>query len=32
MLPTGSCNFVIFEKFTRVYLHQIALEIVLLYL
>ena len=28
-LPTGSCNFVIFEKFTRAYLHQIALEIVL---
>ena len=28
-LPTGSYNFVIFEKFTRAYLHQIALEIVL---
>ena len=28
-LPTGSYNFVTFEKFTRAYLHQIALEIVL---
>ena len=28
-LPMGSCNFVIFEKFTRAYLHQIALEIML---
>ena len=27
---TVSCNFVVFEKFTRVYLHQIALEIMLL--
>ena len=27
---TVSCNFVVFEKFTRAYLHQIALEIMLL--
>ena len=27
---TGSCNFVVFEKFTRAYLHQTALEIMLL--
>ena len=25
--PTGSCNFFVFEKYTRAYLHQIALEI-----
>ena len=27
---TGSCNCVVFEKFTRAYWHQIALEIILL--
>ena len=26
--PTGSCNFVIIEKFTRAYYHQIAREII----
>ena len=26
--PTGSCNFVITEKFTRAYYHQIAREII----
>ena len=25
----GSCNFVVFEKFTRVYLHQVSLEVML---
>ena len=25
----GSCNFVVFEKFIRAYLHQISLEIML---
>ena len=25
--PTGSCSFVVFEKYTRAYLHQIALKI-----
>ena len=28
--PRGSCNFVVFEKFTRAYQHQISLEIMLL--
>ena len=28
--PTGSCNFVVFEKFTRTSFHQIALEVMLL--
>ena len=28
--PTDSCNFVVFEKFTRGHLHQIAFEIMLL--
>ena len=28
--PTGSLNFVVFENFTRAYLHQIAPEIMLL--
>ena len=27
---TGSCNFVVFEKFTLTCLHQIALEVILL--
>ena len=27
--PTGSCNFVFFEKFFRAYQHQIAIEIML---
>ena len=25
--PTGSCNFVVFKKYIRAYLHQIALEV-----
>ena len=29
VLTTGSCNFVVFEKFIRAYLHQTALEIML---
>ena len=26
--PSGSCNLVVFEKYARAFLHQIALEIV----
>ena len=28
--PTSSCNFVVFEKFTRTCLHLISLEVILL--